>query len=80
MTVSALVLTLEEDDDARTRALFALGADPRVTCGEPQGLRLPVVTETESLMEAKELVEGLGALPGVTFVDVVSVAFEDEES
>ncbi len=78
MIVSALVVTLTEEDDARTRALFALDADPRVTCGEPQGLRLPVVTETGSLMEAKELVEALAGIPGVDFVDVVSVEFEDE--
>ncbi|MGZ3419807.1 MAG: hypothetical protein ACXWUG_18415 [Polyangiales bacterium] len=80
MTVSGLVVTLADDDDARARALAALACDPRVTCGEPQGLRLPVVTETTSLNEAEELFDALKVLQGVSFVDVVSIDFEAEVS
>lgn len=75
MTVSGLVLTLAEDPIARAHALEALNADPRVLRGEAQGLRLPVVTEAETAEEAEALCEALGRLPGVVFVDVVSIAF-----
>lgn len=75
MTVSGLVLTLSEDPIDRGRALDALVADQRVICGEAQGLRLPVVTETDTPEASEALCESLGRIPGVLFVDVVSIAF-----
>lgn len=74
MTVSGLVLTLENE----AIALAALAKDSRVVCGEAHGLRLPVVTETGTPEEAEELCESLAKLPGVLFVDVVSIAFDTE--
>jgi nitrate reductase NapAB chaperone NapD len=78
MPISGLVVTLDREPEARDRALAALTIDPRVTCGEPQGLRLPIVTETDDLESAEDLVEALGRIPGISFVDVVSVHFDDD--
>ncbi len=77
MPISSLVLTLEPP--VKHSVLEALAADSRIAVGEAHGLRLPVVTETSSLREGEALAEQLGALPGVTFVDVVFVDFADEE-
>lgn len=79
MTVSGLVLTLDNDPIARARAWAALTEDPRVLCGEVHGLRLPVVTEAATLEEAEALCEALARLPGIQFVDVVSISFDQEE-
>jgi len=80
MTVSGLVLTLENDVRTRARALDALALDSRITCGEAHGLRLPVVVETASLAEGETLCESLRNLDGVAFVDVVSIDFSDDVS
>jgi len=77
MTVSGLVVTLEEEPNACAHALAALAADERVLCGEAHGLRLPLITETTTLAEAEALFEALACTRGVAFVDVVSVAFDD---
>lgn len=76
MTVSGLVLTLADDVIVRGHVLEALRQDPRVSCGEAQGLRLPVVTETESPQAGEALCEDLARIPGVLFVDVVSIVFD----
>jgi hypothetical protein len=77
MPISSLVLTLEAP--VKHSVYEVLAADPRVEVGEAHGLRLPVVTETRTLSEGEALAEQLGALPGVTFVDVVLVDFSDAE-
>ena len=66
------------DAHARSRALTVLAHDARITVGELEGARLPIVTETGSLTEGEELTTSLADLPGVAFVDVVSVDFSDE--
>lgn len=73
MPVSGLVVTL-----ARPEALAILGADPRLTFGEPKGLFVPAVLETATLEEAESAVEALmEASELVRFVDVVTVDFSD---
>ena len=78
MPISGLVITLSEDDDEQAEALQVLGADKRITVGERQRNRLPVVVETKSTGEGSRLVRReLLDIDGVVFVDVVSVNFED---
>jgi hypothetical protein len=79
MTISALVITLDDDEGARTMALAHLEGDARITVGEMYGVRLPVVLETESLLEGEALATALMDTPGIAFVDVVSVDFSSEE-
>lgn len=73
MTISGLVVTLSPSP--LRDSLEALGRDPRLTLGELQGNRLPVVAETATPEEGEALVEGLLTTPGVLFVDVVRVDF-----
>lgn len=78
MPISALVITLSSDPKEKQRAVEALSQDPRVTLGERQGARLPVVVETETTREGSRMVrEELLQIEGVVFVDVVMVDFSD---
>lgn len=77
MPVSGLVLTLDESPLLQASARAALGSDARITLGDAIERRLPVVTETESLTEGEELAEEIARMPGVLFVDVVSIDFSD---
>ncbi len=77
MPVSALVVTLDAGERARRGVLYVLSRDPRVSVGEPVGERLPVVTETVTLEESEDVAEQLLQVPGIRFVDVVSVDFSD---
>ena len=75
MPVAGLVLTLTDDDDLRSFALDALGAEDRLTLGETQrGRKLPVVSITDSLDEQQDLWRTVAETPGVLSVDL---AFED---
>lgn len=78
MPISALVVTLSSSPELQQRALDAIANDRRLTPGELQGTRLPVVVETETTRESTHLVrEELPAIEGVVFVDVVMVDFSD---
>ena len=77
MIVSALVITLDPDPALRVRALASLAEDPRLALGEPIGVRLPVVAETETTALGAELCETLTTQPGVLRVDVVSIDFSE---
>lgn len=79
VTTSGLVLTLDEDPALRAAALAELARDPRISIGEPTGLRLPIATEASDLPAAEALAEALGHLDGVRFVDVVFVHFEETD-
>ncbi len=79
MPIGGLVLTLDPDPALRESILAALTADPRLTLGQPLGVRLPMVAETLTLDDGDALVRELSAAPGVLFVDVVSVDFSDRE-
>lgn len=69
-------------DEARRRAAIEkLHADTRLTIGDLDGVQLPVVTETDTVGEGIEIVQGvLPDIDGVEFVHVVSVDFSDLES
>ncbi|MCE7892414.1 MAG: hypothetical protein DYH12_22375 [Sorangiineae bacterium PRO1] len=77
MPVSALVVTLDAGERARRSVLYVLSRDPRVSVGEAVGERVPVVTETPTLEESEDVTEQLLQIPGVRFVDVVSIDFSD---
>lgn len=77
MPTSSLVLTLEASTEPREQALRFLGDDSRFTVGEPVREFLPVVLQTESIREGVDLIEALWKQCGVSFVDVVQIAFDD---
>lgn len=77
MQISALVITLGHTGSAREATLAALAREPCIELGEPEGPRVPAVSETPTLREGRDLVERLLATTGVAHVDVLSVNFED---
>ena len=80
MPVAGLVVTLTDLDLVRAECLAALAADPRVTLGELQrGGRLPVVLETASVVEERDLLDDLARTPGVLLVDLAFHDFSDVE-
>lgn len=77
MIISGLLLTLSEDVQLASRAEAALSARPEFTLAERSQRWLPVVVEAESVGAGRDLHDWLNALPGVEFVDVVQVNFEE---
>ena len=79
MPVSGLVVTLVEDGQARAHVIHRLAGDPRFTCGEPVGNRLPVALEAPDDRAARDIHQWLSELPGVEYLDVVFVGFDDDQ-
>lgn len=78
MPISGLVLTLSDEPSLQQTALSELALDSRLSLGELQVNRLPVVAETDTIRQSTRLVrEELLTIPGVIFVDVVMVDFSD---
>lgn len=77
MPVSALVLTT--DSLFTPQQQHRLANDPRVTLGERTGSYLPVVTETATAREARDLAEGFLLVPGVADAQLVSWSDDEPE-
>ena len=78
MPVSGLVVSLTDQPALRQQAIDAMGQEPRIEVGMIKQQRMSVVMDTSSSDEDKELWTWLTGLPGVVFVDVVMVGFENE--
>ena len=79
MTISALVLTVSEDQSRARSALSAVRAQGTLTVGEPQGLRVPVVMDETGECKSIERFRWLEDLPGVESVEMVLAFFDDAE-
>ena len=77
MSVSGLVVTLEDDEARAAEAHARIERDPRLTVGERVGRRVPVVAQTESPEEDRTLWDALRAMAGIAHVDVTFVAFDE---
>lgn len=75
MPVSSLVLHLNPQAELRARALEEVAAHPAFLLGEPLERLLPAALETADEQENKACWRWLNALPGVDFVEVLSVVF-----
>ncbi len=65
-------------DPAQSGAVeLRLRAHPSMTVGEVADRWLPVAVEAEDDSVCRDFHEWIGALPGVAFVDVVHVNFEE---
>ena len=80
MPVSGLVVSLKSDPQLRNEAIDAIRAEPRIEIGAIKQRRMAVVLDTASVDEDKQLWCWLGSLPGVVFVDVALVGYEDPDS
>ncbi len=74
MSISGLVLTLDPATPPNT--LSILNTDPRLTLGEANGPRLPVVVDAEDGRASRDVVDELAALEGVLAVDIAFVSFD----
>lgn len=80
MPTSGLILTLDEEPSQRARVIEWLERDPRISCGQLQGAHLPVAAQTDTLEAGIALVrDELPTQPGISFVHVVCVDFEDAD-
>lgn len=78
MPVSSLVVTISDDPDERREVQQTLADDSRITLGDRKRNQLPVVLETDTIAEGVSMTrDQLYEVPGVEFVHVVRVDFED---
>ena len=80
MPVSGLVVTLSNQRTPREDALQRIGRESRIETGAISGNQIAIVMDTKDSVEDKELWNWLGELPGVEFVDVAMVGFEDRNT
>ena len=78
MPVSGLVVTLCEEPQLRAAVFEAIGRDPRITVGVLEANRQAIVLDTASSDEDGQLWDWLNTLPGVMFVEVAFVGFEEQ--
>lgn len=80
MSVSGLVITLSEEPSARDRALESLEAYPGIERGQLSDRWLPVVVERPDDESGEAVFREISLLPGVEYVDVVFVHFENADT
>ncbi|MEQ2007798.1 MAG: hypothetical protein ABMA26_13460 [Limisphaerales bacterium] len=82
MPTSGLIITLQPDAVTQAGVVARLAMRTELTLGAVSDRWLPAALETRDDAESREVHDWLLALPGVAFVDVVSVNFErgDERS
>ena len=76
MPTSGLIITLQPWSATQADVVGRLRTRPELTLGEVSARWLPAALETRDDDESREVHDWLMALPGVAFVDVVSVNFE----
>ena len=77
MPVVGAVLSLAEEGPQRQQALEFLARHPAITVGQPQAQGLPVVVESSSQTEDREIWKALEAEPGILFLALVYADFSD---
>jgi nitrate reductase NapAB chaperone NapD len=78
MPISGLLITLDRDPEKKSDAIARLQSHPAIDLGDRDGLRLPIVVDTASSEDDRMVWAWLHELPGITFVDVVYIHFDDE--
>jgi hypothetical protein len=78
MPISGLLLTLNENPYTRTETILALRSHSRIETGQCVERWLPIAVDAEDDDESRQLHDWISVLPGVEFVDVVSVHFDEE--
>lgn len=83
MPVSGLVVTLAPPGPDAEQAVAWMRGDARFVLGEPEPAaprRLPVTLDTADRGEDKRIWEQMQDHPGIAFVDVACVFFDEEEA
>ena len=76
MPVSGLVVSLKSDPRLREEAIEAIGRESCIEVGVIERRKMAIVVDTDSSEDDKRIWCWLGALPGVAFVDVAMVAYD----
>ena len=79
MPISSLIVCFE-DVPSLDAATLLLTAHPHVTLGPSEGTRVPVVVETDSVAQDRDVFFALQDLDGVTSVQLVFLDFSDVEA
>ncbi len=80
MLINGLLVTLAPQSRANCEAIARrLVARRELTVGELTGRWLPVAMEATDDAHAREIHDWIGARPGVDYVDVTSVSFEEPD-
>ena len=80
MPVSGLVVTFSDDKLISDQAFNAIESNPQINIGPRNDKRMAIVLDTDSNLKDRFLWDWLNALPGVLFVDVVFVGFENADN
>jgi hypothetical protein len=78
MPISGLILTLNADAELAEQSVATVSARAEFMPGERNARWLPVAMEARDDAESRDLHDWLNALPGVDFVDVVYVNFDED--
>lgn len=80
MQINGLLVTLAPQSWTKCEAIARrLAGRKELSIGELNDRWLPIAMEATDDTHARELHDWIGAQPGVEFVDVVSVSFDDGE-
>ncbi len=80
MQINGLLVTLSPESEPEREAIARrLGERCELTVGELICRWLPVAMEATDDAHAREIHDWIGALPGVAYVDVTSVSFEEPD-
>jgi hypothetical protein len=79
MPISGLIITLNADAELAAQAVASVSTRPEFMPGERNTRWLPVAMEARDDAESRDLHDWLNALPGVDFVDVAYVNFDEDE-
>lgn len=74
--VGGVLVRLSDEPERRERAIEALVSHPAITMGPKTGTWWPLAVVAENASEGRDLHAWLATLPGVEWVEVVSVYFE----
>jgi len=80
MPISSCVLTLCGDDAERAEALQAIEAHDAIDVGRAVANRVPIVIETATSEDDRDVWEWLHSLAGIAMVEVAFVHFDADES
>ena len=78
MPTSGLLITLAPEASHADEAVSALASRTDLTLGERRDRWLPAALEADDDAGCRAAHDAIAALPGVAFVDVVSVDFGDD--
>ena len=78
MPIAGLSLTLNQDKALVSDSVAALSKRPEIFLGKWQSQYMAAVIDTPNSRDSRDLHRWIESLPGVDFVDVVYVGFDEE--